>query len=94
LKRKLRGHLPSSATLDDYERIILTILADMRAQVYLYWHGDTPYVAIAGVVQDRHWLVILTMDAVIESAFVVEHPDSYLNRSIFGSVGLLGEVLG
>ncbi len=27
-KRKLRGHLPSTATLEDYERIILAVLQD------------------------------------------------------------------
>jgi len=33
LKRKLRGHLPSEATLDDYERMVWTVLQDPQAQV-------------------------------------------------------------
>jgi hypothetical protein len=33
LKRKLRGHLPSEATLDDDERMVWTVLQDLQAQV-------------------------------------------------------------
>jgi len=46
LKRKLRGHLPSGATLDDYERMVRTVLQDQQAQIYLYRYRDTPYVAV------------------------------------------------
>src|SRR2546426_7549375 len=45
LKRKLRGHLPSGATLDDYERMAWTVLQAPQAQAYLYRYRDTPYVA-------------------------------------------------
>ena len=68
LKRKLRGHLPSGATLDDYERMVWTVLRDPQAQVYLYRYRDTPYVAVVAVIEQRHWLVICAMDGVMESA--------------------------
>jgi len=93
LKRKLRGHLPSDATLSDYERIILMVLADARAQVYVYWHGDTPYIAMVAVIQECHWLVMFTLDAWIESAYVVEYQDRYLSKSVFEPVGLISEAL-
>jgi len=93
LKRKLRGHLPPDATLSDYERIILTVLKDVHAQVYTYWHDDTPYVTVVALVQDRHWLVMFSLDGVMESAYVVGRPDRYLSKPVFDPVGFLSEVL-
>ena len=93
LKRKLRGHLPTGATLSDYERVILTVLEDAHAQVYIYRHNDVPYVVIVSVVQSRRWLVMFSLDGLIESAYVVENPDRYLSKSAFEMVGLLNEVI-
>jgi hypothetical protein len=93
LKRKLRGHLPADATLDDYNRIIYTILTTETAQVYLYWHGHAAYPAVVTVLHENHWLVIFSMDGVLEAAFVVENPESYLSPPNFESMGLLHEVL-
>ena len=93
LKRKLRGHLPAGATLSDYERVILTVLEDAHARVYVYRHDDVPYVVIVAVVQDRNWLVMFSLDGLIESAYVVENPDRYLSKSVFEMVGLLNEVI-
>ena len=93
LKRKLRGHLPARATSDDCQRVILTALRDDRAQVYVYWHDGTPYVALVAVVQPRHWLVTLTMEGLIESAYVVERPNRYLHKPVFELIGSLSEVL-
>jgi len=93
LKRKLRGHLPSGATLDDYERMVWTVLRDPQAQVYLYRYRDTPYVAVVAVVEQRHWLVIFAMDGVMESAYVVERPEQYLSHPAFAYMGSLSEVM-
>jgi hypothetical protein len=93
LKRKLRGHLPVEATLDDYERIIQTVVEDPQARVYIYRHNDTAYVAVVAVVQSRHWLVIFTLDGRMESAYVVERPERYLSKPVFEMLGLLNEVL-
>ena len=64
LNRKLRGYLPSEATLDDYERMAWTVLHDSQAQVYLYRYRDIPYVAVIAVVEQRHWLVMFALDGV------------------------------
>lgn len=93
LKRRLRGHLPPEATVEDYERIIHSVVNDEDATVYVYWHSGTPYVAVVAVIQNRHWLVMFALDSIMESAFVVENPDSYLNRPEFEKLGLAGEVL-
>lgn len=93
LKRRLRGHLLADATLSDYERIIQSVLEDAQAQVYVYWHKDTPYVTVVSVIQDRHWLVMFSLDGLMESAYVVEHPDRYLSKPVFDPLGSLSEVL-
>ena len=93
LKRKLRGHLPSGATLDDYERMVWTVLQDQLAQVYLYRYRDTPYVAVVAVIEQRHWLVIFAMDGMMESAYVVERPEHYLSHPAFTYIGSLSEVM-
>ena len=93
LKRKLRGHLPSGATLDDYERTIWTVLQNPQAQVYLYRYGDALYVAVVAVVEQRHWLVMFAMDGVMESAYVVERPGYYLSHPAFECLGSLREVM-
>ena len=93
LKRKLRGHLPSGATLDDYERMAWTVLQDPQAQVYLYRYRDTLYVAVVAVVEQRHWLVMFTMDGVLESAYVVERPEHCLSHPAFECMGSLSEVM-
>jgi hypothetical protein len=91
-KRKLRGHLPADATLDDYARVIRTVAHRQTAQVYVYRHNDTSYVALVAVVENRYWLVMFDLDGLIESAFVVERPDRYLSKSAFVLAGTVGEV--
>ncbi len=93
LKRKLRGHLPSEATLADYEHLIQAVLTDTQARVYLYRHNDTPYITVLTILQNRHWLVMLTLDGVMESAYVVENPDFYLSKPVFEMMESLDEVL-
>ena len=93
LKRKLRGHLPSEATLDDYERMVRTVLQDLQAQVYLYRYRDILYVAVVAVVEQRHWLVMFAMDDVMESAYVVERSEHYLRHPAFERIGSLSEVM-
>ena len=89
----MRGHLPADATLADYHRMIDTVLTADTAQVYLYWHGHEAYPTVVTVVDGNHWLVIFSWDGVLESAFVVENPASYLSSPTFEFVGLLHEVL-
>lgn len=91
-KRKRRGHLPSTATLEDYERIILTVLQDKSAQVYRYWYSRVPYVTVVATVHTQQWLVMFAYDGVLESAFVVENPERYLSKPGFEWIGSLGEV--
>ena len=89
----MRGHLPVEATIEDYERIIQAVLDVPEASIYIYRHNDLPYVTVVATVQDHFWLVMFTLDGLMESAFVVERPDYYLNKPAFEPIGSLNEVL-
>jgi hypothetical protein len=39
------------------------------------------------------WVVMFSADAIMETAFVIENPDSYLQPNLFEQIGSLGEVL-
>jgi hypothetical protein len=91
-KRKLRGHLPETATLEDYEHIILTVLQNESAQVFRYWYNRVPYVTMVATVRSGQWLVMFSYDGVMESAFIVERPKHYLSKPGFEKIGLLSEV--
>jgi hypothetical protein len=91
-KRKSRGHLPLTATLEDYERIIASVLKDESAQVYRYWYNQVPYVTVVATVYAQEWLVMFAYDGVLESAFVLDHPEQYLSKPGFEKIGLLSEV--
>ncbi len=93
LKRKVRNHLPLNATLADYERIIKAVVTDRKARVFVYWHGQKCYPTIVSTIEEQQWLVMFDLDGVLETAYIVERPDRYLNRSVFESVGTLDEVL-
>jgi hypothetical protein len=93
LKRKVRNHLPWSATLADYEQVIASVVTDHNAAVYVYWHGQTPYPTVVAALHGRNWLVMCDLDGVLESAYVVERPGHYLNRPVFELLGTLSEVL-
>lgn len=92
LKRKVRNHLPLSATLSDYERIIKTVIHDNSARVFVYWYEQRPYPTIVSEIAEQVWLVMFDLDGVLESAYLVERPDHYLNHSEFELLGLLNEI--
>ncbi len=93
LKRKLRGHLPAKATLVDYEQTIRRVLTTPEAIVYLYWHQEIVYPTVVCPLEGNLWMVMFSADAFMETAFVIENPDSYLQPSLFERVGSLDEVL-
>lgn len=93
LKRKLRGHLPVEATISDYERIIQMVLEDTQAKVYIYRYNHIPYVTVVALVQNHPWLVMFHQDGLMESAYIVERPDHYLNKPAFELLGRLEEVI-
>ncbi|WP_423223729.1 hypothetical protein [Candidatus Amarolinea aalborgensis] len=87
------GHLPSNATLADYETIIGAIVQDVGAQVYVYHWRQNIYPTVAGAFQGQTWLVMFGPGGVMETAFPPEDADQYLSDRRFQYLGVLGELL-
>jgi hypothetical protein len=93
LKRKLRGHLPTDATLADYEAVISQVLEAADSSIYVYYRDESTYLSMASWLDGRLWLVIVSFEGIIETAFVVENPESYLERAAFQFIGKMSEVV-
>jgi hypothetical protein len=91
-KRIARGHLPTAATMEDYEHVIHSVLQNESAQVFRYWYNRKPYLTLVAAVQSRQWLVMFSYDGVMETAFIVERPKQYLSKPGFEEIGSLSEV--
>lgn len=59
---------------------------------FLYWYDKDAYPAVATLVSGRMWLVMFSLEGILESAYVVLDPASYLTPPEFDYVGLLNEV--
>lgn len=93
LKRIRLNHLPVNSTLKDYEHIIQSILANPEAQVYIYTYGIDLYPTLTAYNQNRLWLLMLTSEGIIETAFPPSNPSNYLSNSAFTYLGKLEEIL-
>ncbi len=93
LKRIRLNHLPANATLNDYENIIQSILANPEAQVYIYTYDLDLYPTLAAYNQNRLSLLMLTAEGIIEIAFPPSNPSNYFSNPAFTYLGQLGELL-
>lgn len=91
-KRIARGHLPTTSTMEDYERVIHSVLQDESAQIFRYWYNRKPYLTLVTAVQSRQWLVMFSYDGLMETAFIIDRPEQYLNKPGFEEIGSLREV--
>ena len=92
-KRKQRRHLPENATLDDYENQIRQIISSGSSQIYLYWYENVPYVTVVTSLEKNAWLVMFDLNGIMETAFVVKHPENYLHSPEYEYIGRVSEVL-
>jgi len=91
--RRDHGHIPKTATLDDYHDIIKSILFDSTASVYLYRFGVQSFPTVVTTLDTDTWLVMFGLDGLMETAFIVEWPDQYLNRREFEFISTLGDLM-
>lgn len=91
--RKRRSHLPADATIADYEAIIRQIVAQPLNQVYIFRITTESYVTVVESSADRPWLVMFDLTGLMETAFIVENPSSYLNKAEFLRLGTIAELL-
>ena len=87
------GHLPPSATLTEYEAIIVGSVNDDFADVYLYTWDEKSYPTIVSTYQGQRWLVMFGIDGVMETAFPPTDPDEYLADIRFQFLGTLEELM-
>ncbi|MBE9175118.1 hypothetical protein IQ225_07005 [Synechocystis salina LEGE 06155] len=93
LKRIRLNHLPASSDLKDYENLIQSILANPEAQVYIYTYDIDLYPKLTAYNQNRLWLLMLTAEGIVETAFPPSNPSNYLSNPAFTYLGKLGELL-
>jgi hypothetical protein len=62
------------------------------AKVYRYWYQQIAYVTVVAKIEEQDWLVMIGPNGVLETAFVVERPERYLQKPGFEYLGRLSEV--
>lgn len=91
-KRKGMGHLGAEVTSEEYNRLIQSLVEEEGSRVYVYRFGSERYYAVRGTVRTVEWLVIVTREGVVETAFPPDSVDQYLRRRGFVLMGALREV--
>ena len=86
-------HLPESATLALYEAIIAEIILDHSAEVYAYIWDNAVYATIVANHENRCWLVMFSLDGILETAFPPTDPGQYLADSRFRQMGTVEEIM-
>jgi hypothetical protein len=93
LQTRLRyGHLPTAATIADYETIITSLLNNLQADVYIYHWGQDIYPTLVNTYQDQRWLVMFGLNGVMETAFPPTDPEEYLADPRFQYLGKMEEL--
>jgi hypothetical protein len=61
--------------------------------VYIYEFGEIIYPTLVAPIEQRTWLVMITMDGVMETSFPPDLPEEYLSNPSFRYLGLAGDIL-
>ncbi|MGH8059885.1 MAG: hypothetical protein ACREOH_22050 [Candidatus Entotheonellia bacterium] len=91
-KRIALGHLSVGTTLAEYDALILRVLNTPTAAVFAYHWGGTLYPVVVAEVDTVWWLVMLSLDGTMETAFPPEDLDMYLGDPQFHRLGILEEL--
>ena len=95
LNKRIRlKHLPASASLSDYEILILDLVRNAENVLYSYQYGNNAYYGVRGFIkgQVNEWLVIFGVGGILETAFPPENIDEYLENRGFILIGRIKEV--
>jgi len=91
-KRIALGHLAFGTTVADYEALILRVVTTPTADVFVYRWGDAVYPTVVAEVAGVRWLVMMSLEGIMETAFPPEEPDVYLADPQFQRLGTLEEL--
>ena len=94
LRRRIAyGHLEATTTLLDYNQIIITIVQDPEADVYIYiWEQDI-YPTVTLYYNGAVWLVMFGLNGIMETAFPPTDPKEYLADARFQFLGKAKDLL-
>ena len=92
-KRIRLGHLPENSTLANYEAVIANVKSNQKANVYAYIYDRIIYPTLTAMVEDRLWLVMMSMDGILKTSFPPDNPSEYLNSNYFVYLGIMEELL-
>lgn len=92
-KRIHLGHLPENTTIVIYEELIIQVLSDAKAKIYVYSYESKVYPTITSIIKEKLWLVMIGIDGILETAFPPENPSNYLSNTNFIYIGILEELL-
>jgi hypothetical protein len=91
-KRIALRHLAFGATVADYGALILRVVSTPTADVFAYRWGDAIYPTVVAEVAGVRWLVMMSLEGIMETAFPPEEPDIYLADPRFQRLGTLEEL--
>ncbi|MCB0153236.1 MAG: hypothetical protein KDF65_00470 [Anaerolineae bacterium] len=91
-KRIRLGHLPAEATLTEYESVIIEVLRNDKAHLYLFSYKNKAYPTLGAEISGEYWLVMIGLDGVIETAFPPDDAEEYLADPAFIYVGVMEEL--
>jgi hypothetical protein len=90
-RRIMRGHLPPGTTIEQYEEIIAAVVSDQNAELYIFdWRG-VPYPTVVTRFDGQSWLVMLSAEGIMETAFVVD-VEGYLDNPAYTRLGTMKEL--
>ena len=92
-KRKSMGHIPQSYMLNDYNQLIQSVVLESTNEVYLYIFGQAHYYGIVGNALGVEWLVLVSSQGVMETAFPPDDVQEYIDKRGFEYLGKVGEFL-
>lgn len=91
-KRIALGHLPFGTAQAEYDALIRRVVRTSTASVFAYRWGQTIYPTVVAEVDGVQWLVMLSLDGIMEAAFPPDDPETYLAAPHFHKLGILEEL--
>ena len=92
-KRKALGHLPQDCQIKDYNKLISELVQGLENEVYLYEFGSQRYYMVRGKIKEKEWIVILSKEGIIETAFPPQKIEEYLSKRNAALLGKIGEIV-
>lgn len=88
----MRPNQSVGTTIAEYDALIIRVMSTPTAEVFAYRWGETIYPTVVAEVERVRWLVIMSLDGIMETAFPPETPEIYLANPQFHRLGTVEEL--